>query len=85
MDLVNQLHQFHLYNLLQDYLDQDIDRFDFYIGRTEDSLVKEQEGLKDEQITLTLDNGITYFWQVVTFDSENNASKSQIFSFQTVD
>lgn len=66
-------------------LDQDIDRFDFYIGKTEDNLVKEQEGLKDEQISLTLDNGVTYFWQVVTFDRQNNASKSQIFSFKTAD
>ena len=66
-------------------LDQDIDRFDFYIGRTNVDLVKEKEGLKVEQITINLQPGNIYFWQVVTFDKVNNASRSQIFSFQTLE
>ena len=66
-------------------LDQDIDRFDFYIGRTNVDLVKEKEGLKVEQITINLQPGNIYFWQVVTYDKVNNASKSQIFSFQTAE
>ena len=66
-------------------LDQDIDRFDFYIGTTKNDLVKEKEGLKVEQTTINLDTGTIYFWQVVTFDEVNNASKSQIFSFQTAE
>ena len=66
-------------------LDQDIDRFDFYIGTTKNDLIKEKEGLKTEQTTMNLDTGSSYFWQVVTFDKVNNASKSQIFSFQTAE
>lgn len=66
-------------------LDQDIDRFDFYIGKSEDDIFKEKEGLFDSQITLNLDFGTTYFWQVITFDKNNNVSKSEIFSFQTED
>ena len=66
-------------------LDQDIDRFDFYIGTTKNDLVKEKEGLKVEQTTLNLMTGTIYFWQVVTFDEVNNVSKSQIFSFQTAE
>ena len=64
-------------------LDQDIDRYDFYIGTVEDDLVKEKEGLTDTQTTLTLVSETTYFWRVVTFDEEGNASKSQVFRFQT--
>lgn len=64
-------------------LDQDIDRYDFYIGRTSDNLVKEKEGLSNSQTTINLEPGTTYFWQVVTIDDESNASKSEIFRFQT--
>ena len=66
-------------------LDQDIDRFDFYIGTTKNDLIKEKEGLRVEQTIINLDTGTRYFWQVVTFDKVNNASKSQIFSFQTAE
>ena len=66
-------------------LDQDIDRFDFYIGTKKNDLIKEKEGLKVEQTTINLNTGTSYFWQVVTIDKVNNASKSQIFSFRTAE
>ena len=66
-------------------LDQDIDRFDFYIGKTMDDLVKEKEGLTESQTSLNLEPGTTYFWQIVTIDDENNTSKSEIFRFEIED
>jgi hypothetical protein len=44
-----------------------------------------QEGLTVSQLSLSLDTGERYFWQIITLDSEGNTSKSEVYSFQTAD
>jgi len=45
----------------------------------------EQDGLSVNQALLNLDSNTKYFWQIVTYDSENNSSSSLVFNFQTTD
>jgi len=66
-------------------LDQDIDRYDLYLGTDEENLILNKEGLTASQVLISLDSGTTYFWQVFTFDLEANVSKSEVFSFQTAE
>jgi hypothetical protein len=66
-------------------LDQDIARYAFYLGTAEDALELIEEGLISSQVSVNLNSGTTYFWQVWTYDSEKNASKSEVYSFQTSD
>ena len=66
-------------------LDQDIERYDFYLGTSAEELILEKENLTTSQLTLGLEIGITYYWQIKTSDSEGNSSLSQIYRFETVD
>jgi len=66
-------------------LDQDIIGYDLYLGSNIGSLVLEQDGLSVNQALLNLDSNTKYFWQIVTYDSENNSSSSLVFNFQTTD
>jgi hypothetical protein len=64
-------------------LDEDIESFAIYLGKSEDDLELVQESLTDSQLSLSLDAGERYFWQIITLDSEGNTSKSEVYSFQT--
>jgi hypothetical protein len=66
-------------------LDEDIVSYAVYLGKTEDNLDLVQEGLTVSQLSLSLDTGERYFWQIITLDSEGNTSKSEVYSFQTAD
>ena len=66
-------------------LDEDIVSYAVYFGKTEDNLDLVQEGLTVSQLSLSLDTGERYFWQIITLDSEGNTSKSEVYSFQTAD
>ena len=66
-------------------LDEDIVSYAVYLGKTEDNLDLVQEGLIVSQLSLSLDTGERYFWQIITLDSEGNTSKSEVYSFQTAD
>jgi hypothetical protein len=66
-------------------LDEDIMSYAVYLGKTEDNLDLVQEGLTVSQLSLSLDTGERYFWQIITLDSEGNTSKSEVYSFQTAD
>ena len=66
-------------------LDEDIVSYAVYLGKTEDNLDLVQEGLTVSQLSLSLDTGERYFWQIITIDSEGNTSKSEVYSFQTAD
>jgi hypothetical protein len=57
-------------------LDEDIVSYAVYLGKTEDNLDLVQEGLTVSQLSLSLDTGERYFWQIITLDSEGNTSKS---------
>ena len=63
-------------------LDEDI-RVCYLLGKSEDDLELVQEGLTVSQLSLSLDAGERYFWQIITLDSEGNTSKSEVYSFQT--
>ena len=64
---------------------EDIVSYAVYLGKTEDNLDLVQEGLTVSQLSLSLDTGERYFWQIITLDSEGNTSKSEVYSFQTAD
>ena len=64
-------------------MDEDIESFAIYLGKSEDDLELVQEGLTVSQLSLSLDAGERYFWQIITLDSEGNTSKSEVYSFQT--
>jgi hypothetical protein len=66
-------------------LDEDIVSYAVYLGKTEDNLDLVQEGLTVSQLSLSLDTGERYFWQIIILDSEGNTSKSEVYSFQTAD
>jgi len=66
-------------------LDEDIESYAIYLGKSEDDLELVQEGLTVSQLSLSLDTGERYFWQIITLDSERNTSKSEVYSFQTTD
>ena len=66
-------------------LDEDIVSYAVYLGKTEDNLDLVQEGLTVSKLSLSLDTGERYFWQIITLDSEGNTSKSEVYSFQTAD
>lgn len=64
-------------------LDGDIKTYDLYLGESVDNLIKEKEGLINNQTELQLNKKAKYFWQVISIDSEGNQSHSEIFQFQT--
>ena len=64
-------------------LDGDIKTYDLYLGESADNLIKEKEGLINNQTELQLNEKAKYFWQVISIDSEGNQSHSEIFQFQT--
>jgi hypothetical protein len=64
-------------------LDEDIESFAIYLGKSGDDLELVQEGLTVSQLSLSLVAGERYFWQIITLDSEGNTSKSEVYSFQT--
>ena len=66
-------------------MDEDIESYAIYLGKSEDDLELVQEGLTVSQLSLSLDTGERYFWQIITLDSERNTSKSEVYSFQTAD
>ena len=65
-------------------LDEDIQAYSLYLGTTADDLELKKENLSSPQVSLTLESGRTYFWQIKTLDSEGNRSLSQIYRFETI-
>ena len=64
-------------------LDNDIQRYDFYLGTSSSSLNKEREAITSQQVTLVLISNTIYFWQIISKDLQGNRSKSEIYQFQT--
>lgn len=61
-------------------LDNDIENYDVYFGNTsEPPLIA--GAVVSTSFTVTISSGTTYYWKIVTRDSEGNESTSQIFSF----
>ena len=64
-------------------LDNDIQRYDFYLGTSSSSLNKEREAITSQQVTLVLIPDTIYFWQIISKDLQGNQSTSEIYQFQT--
>ena len=64
-------------------LDNDIQRYDFYLGTSSSSLNKEREAITSQQVTLVLIPNTIYFWQIISKDLQGNQSTSEIYQFQT--
>ena len=64
-------------------LDNDIQRYDFYLGTSSSSLNKEREAITSQQVTLVLIPNTIYFWQIISKDLQGNRSISEIYQFQT--
>ena len=64
-------------------LDNDIQRYDFYLGTSSSSLNKEREAITSQQVTLVLIPNTIYFWQIISKDLQGNRSTSEIYQFQT--
>ena len=64
-------------------LDEDIESYQLYIGNNEDQLSLKREGILQTQTSEMLEENSEYFWQIITIDSNQNQSRSKVFSFQT--
>ena len=64
-------------------LDDDIVSYDLYLGTEANQLMLEQEGILGMQTTVELISAETYYWQIISFDSQQNKSESAVFEFQT--
>ena len=64
-------------------LDDDIESYSFYLGESEDSLVKIAENLNTSSYRHTVNRDTQYYWRVVTLDRAGNSSNSQTNSFRT--
>lgn len=64
-------------------LDEDIVSYDFYLGEDPDLLRLHQAEISNTQISVALSQGSTYYWQIITRDSQQNESSSLVFVFQT--
>ena len=64
-------------------LDEDIISYDFYLGQEPNLLRLHQAAISNSQITIELSSGSTYYWQIITRDTQQNESSSMVFIFQT--
>ena len=64
-------------------LDDDIESYSFYLGESQDTLVKIAENLSTASFRHGVNRDAQYYWRVVTFDRVGNSSNSQIFGFRT--
>ena len=64
-------------------LDDDIVSYDLYLGTEANQLMLEQEGILGMQTTVELISAETYYWQIISFDNQQNKSESAVFEFQT--
>lgn len=61
-------------------LDNDIENYDVYFGTAAEPPLF-AEAVLASSLSVTISAGTTYYWKIVTRDSEGNESTSQIFSF----
>ncbi len=64
-------------------LDEDILSYDFYLGEEPNLLRLHQAEISNTQISVELSRGLTYYWQIITRDAQQNESSSRVFVFQT--
>lgn len=64
-------------------LDNDISHYTLRLGNQNDSLETVAENISASSYEQSLENGTTYFWQIITHDAAGNTSQSQIGQFQT--
>ena len=62
-------------------IDEDIVEYDVYIGTAPDAL-QLLGTTTDNTLDADVTSGTTYYWQVITRDSEDNTSESEIFEFK---
>jgi len=64
-------------------LDDDIERYDVYMGLDPDDLTIIKENLTSNSISVSLNTDQIYYWKVVTRDREENISHSEVGVFRT--
>lgn len=64
-------------------LDDDIESYSFFLGESEDFLVKIAENLSTPSFRHTVNPNTQYYWKVVTLDRTGNTSNSQIYGFRS--
>ena len=64
-------------------LDTNIDYYHFYLGLEIDNLTKIGEEIKETSYEQKLETNKTYYWKVVTFDTQGNSSNSSTNKFYT--
>ena len=62
-------------------LDNDITEYDIYYGTDPDPQLFSSELQSNSLANISVDAGETYYWKVVTRDTQGNESVSQIFTF----
>lgn len=64
-------------------LDDDIESYSFFLGESEEPLVKIAENLSTSSFRYAVNPNTQYYWKVVTIDRAGNSSNSQTYSFRS--
>ncbi len=64
-------------------LDNDISHYQLYLGTSTSTLILLEKEHKTSSYNVSVENGKTYFWQIVTVDTQGNESTSPVESFKT--
>lgn len=65
-------------------LDDDIDYYDLRLGTDANNLATVASNISGTSTSATLQSGATYYWQVITVDSQGSSSESVVGAFTTL-
>ena len=66
-------------------VDNDLVRFEIYLDNTDATELKTKLEFQEEEnsIEVIVENNKTYYWRIVSIDSNDNESSSGVYAFRT--